>query len=487
MPRKQPPQRPGAPPAKPPPPQRPLGGPPKGAPANQAPPGSPGRHVGKEAPKIRQPLRPPPSAKLKAKKGGPRAISSIGLPTNVTHHTHASSMEEAQKLISNLMGGNQGNANANLPAPMMPSTTPAPVGDMSSSASALAAPTPIPRSRTAQDMAGTDTSSSSSSSQAPPKPMPRFRSMENLLSDKSGGEVTTAPVARPRPTPRKDVQSAVISPASDPDDPFIVKPPQRPLSAVGRPLPPVPNGPPPTFGSQSEETSSHSSGPPVQSHNILDAPLLGDTSSEPDPFDTSAIPKFLTHDPPPIPVRPPDASTRPSTADPPCPDVSPPPTPPALDTCPSYPVGGPERSKPFQSSSPTPQGDCPQESPPAPPSCPMEPPPPPPRLDSFPPDVAPQDLDMSESSNMPPSIPPPNLPPPPIPVRPGPQMLPHPYDWSSPCTQSSSYSTPSPTQTVGDSWVGEQADYTLDMKDPLKVDFGMPDASHRSLMYSIRR
>ncbi|XP_071104406.1 synaptojanin-2-like [Haliotis cracherodii] len=77
MPRKQPPQRPGAPPAKPPPPQRPPGGPPKAAASSQGPPGSPGRNVGREAPKIRQPLRPPPSANVKARKGGPRVVESL--------------------------------------------------------------------------------------------------------------------------------------------------------------------------------------------------------------------------------------------------------------------------------------------------------------------------------------------------------------------------------------------------------------------------
>ncbi len=47
----------------------------------------------------------------------PLQISSIGLPTNVSHTGHASSEEEAKKLIEQLMSG----GGSDLPAPMLPS------------------------------------------------------------------------------------------------------------------------------------------------------------------------------------------------------------------------------------------------------------------------------------------------------------------------------------------------------------------------------
>lgn len=45
-------------------------------------------------------------------------ISSIGLPTNVLHHGHAASMQEAQNVIEKLIRGES--VDASLPQPLMP-------------------------------------------------------------------------------------------------------------------------------------------------------------------------------------------------------------------------------------------------------------------------------------------------------------------------------------------------------------------------------
>ena len=47
-----------------------------------------------------------------------RQISTIGLPTNVTHHGHATSVEDAEKLISRLLGAPS--TDDNLPPPLVP-------------------------------------------------------------------------------------------------------------------------------------------------------------------------------------------------------------------------------------------------------------------------------------------------------------------------------------------------------------------------------
>ena len=48
-------------------------------------------------------------------------ISSIGLPTNVSHHGHAGNMEEAQNLIEKLIRGES--VDSSLPQPLQPNNS----------------------------------------------------------------------------------------------------------------------------------------------------------------------------------------------------------------------------------------------------------------------------------------------------------------------------------------------------------------------------
>ena len=49
-------------------------------------------------------------------------ISHIGLPTNVSHMSHAATPEEAEKLIQQLMAS--GPASSSLPPPLLPQKSP---------------------------------------------------------------------------------------------------------------------------------------------------------------------------------------------------------------------------------------------------------------------------------------------------------------------------------------------------------------------------
>ena len=51
-------------------------------------------------------------------------ITRIGLPTNVTHHTHASNIQDAQKLIQDLMSSG---GTGTLPAPLAPTNQQTPL------------------------------------------------------------------------------------------------------------------------------------------------------------------------------------------------------------------------------------------------------------------------------------------------------------------------------------------------------------------------
>ncbi|CAG5127246.1 unnamed protein product, partial [Candidula unifasciata] len=204
---KQPPARPSAPPVKPPPPQRPPGGPPKPSPTHSASglsqpsaSGAPNKPV---PPRIRQPLRPAPSDKSKAKKS--QKIGQIGLPTNVTHHGHASSIEEAQVLIQKLLSteSEQKSTGIPLPTPLIPSKSET---NLSAVAGGLLAPKVLPRSHTAQEIGDNAHS-------LQPQPVPRQRSVDNIHSGHTGTVPSdnisdTTSSSRPRPTPR--VQSSII-------------------------------------------------------------------------------------------------------------------------------------------------------------------------------------------------------------------------------------------------------------------------------------
>ncbi|GFR78438.1 synaptojanin-1 [Elysia marginata] len=356
---RQPPARPSAPPAKPPPPQRPPGGPPRPSPPTAAQaasgPGGPARPApassASQAPKVREPLRPPPSDKSRSKKGA--RISSIGLPTNVSHQGHASSIEEAQALIERLMTspaseGTTPTSGMPLPQPLLPSKSENNLSDASVDLTKT-----VSRSRTACDVRDTTESwsseATSSSSlqqqqqqQQQPQPVPRRRSSDNNLVGMEGNAavlesppqpsaskpdpVAPVPVARPRPVPRRDVQSGVPA-LPNPPAPAVARRPGSVLvmptpttdnsspthaPSASRPAPPPPVAPrpaplppdssapvPPARGSRPAAKLPVHDGdrlpptaPPVadethlldRTNSLVDDPPL---SSEPDPFDTA--------------------------------------------------------------------------------------------------------------------------------------------------------------------------------------------------------
>ncbi|XP_053385173.1 synaptojanin-1-like [Mercenaria mercenaria] len=238
-----PPQRPG-PPAKPPPPQRPSGGPPRPTPASSAPvkpPGSPQRPKKPvSGPPIKQPLGPQAIGKIKSKQQN--KITRIGLPTNVTHMGHAKSPEEAAALIEKLLQSGGTDIKGTLPAPLKPGLKPSQPN--------------IPKSKTSDDIPLTV-----DPSLQPPKVMQRVQSAENLTASQkmSNSQPVPAPrkdslegketdeELRPKPAPRRNIQSCYIEPNTGqaPSIPPPVVP--RPQSMINRgTLPALPKSVPET-------------------------------------------------------------------------------------------------------------------------------------------------------------------------------------------------------------------------------------------------
>ena len=196
VPVKQPPQRP-APPVKPPPPQRPSEGPIKPIQKSTAVPL-------KKIPAVRQPLGSKSINNIKNKSKQPK-VSSIGLPTNVSHHGHAGNMEEAQNLIEKLIRGES--VDSSLPQPLQPNNN------------ELGLPTQISQSRTS-DALSLITESPNSELNVH-RSIPRAKSTGNItgvenpvptprLRD-SPTDDNNVPVPRPRPAPRRDIQSAFVN------------------------------------------------------------------------------------------------------------------------------------------------------------------------------------------------------------------------------------------------------------------------------------
>ncbi|XP_059179019.1 synaptojanin-1-like [Physella acuta] len=313
---KQPPARPSAPPAKPPPPQRPPGGPPRPSPVpNSFSQAGAEKHVASPPPKIRQPLRPAPVNKIKKPQ---TKIGQISRPTNVTHQGHASSIEEAQALIQKLLTGDQTSAPTDsvaLPLPMVPSKSET---NLSAGLNQLA-PKSVPRSKTSQDVG--DAAFTKPPEQ--PHPVPRSRSIDKNLngSPTENAASVSADVVRPRPAPRRDVQSAFVAPNPEqslttPPSPLkrpgsvLVMP--MPIPVAARPAPPPPTSHPvaapklppnpvptpparPSRGSPSHTPFQNSQDPFVTTSNISSTSHILDRENsmvdvdkfEPDPFDTS--------------------------------------------------------------------------------------------------------------------------------------------------------------------------------------------------------
>ncbi|XP_055900212.1 synaptojanin-1-like isoform X1 [Biomphalaria glabrata] len=304
---KQPPARPSAPPAKPPPPQRPPGGPPRPV-ATQSGSSQPmvsgtyDRQIASQQPKTRQILRPAPIDKSKLKKPANK-IAQIGFPTNVTHHGHASSIEEAQALIQKLLVNNMDQDDTCLPAALVPSKSET---NLSSGWNQLGAPKSVARSKTSQDIG-----ESAASELAPPQALPRKQSLDRDAPVEAAGG--SAPLAKPRPAPRREVQSmACTSDASPSETP--PSPAKRPGSVMVLPPPPASARPAPPPPARPTSTSNTNPVPPARptrqldkvspTHSSKNSPMHdisdgnthlldrdnslieGDTS-EPDPFDTT--------------------------------------------------------------------------------------------------------------------------------------------------------------------------------------------------------
>ncbi|XP_012937640.1 synaptojanin-1 [Aplysia californica] len=322
---KQPPARPSAPPSRPPPPQRPPGGPPRPASAAVAAPaapmtgpGGPDRPAAAAPTKMRQPLRPAPSEKAKIKKPASKPIGQIGLPTNVTHHGHASSIEEAQALIEKLMAvpndegasgsSDDSGAAVSLPPPLAPSRSETNLSSASDSSQLV--PKPVPRSKTSNELLEDSTPDS-----VQQRPIPKQRSQDSPTDDSKLVKMTaapevkdpglSAPIARPRPAPRRDVQSCIVD---------------SPVQGLSQSLPPAPNKRP---------------------GSVLVMPTLPGPASRPAPPPPSARP------------APPPPSARPVSASP-SPTPLPAPVPPARPSRPSAPssnkTNNPSAPDPFDSS-----------------------------------------------------------------------------------------------------------------------------------------
>ncbi|WAR02120.1 SYNJ1-like protein, partial [Mya arenaria] len=391
------------------------------------------------------PVKPPPPQ---------RPIVRIGLPTNVTHMGHANSPEEAAALIEKLML--PGGASTNIPRSKTSEdvngdTLPPPpcVAKAQSVENISSTSRPIPPLPQLDPGAG-----------PPPQPAPR---KESLPSEKE-----TEGVARPRPAPRRNVQSCVFDPSSV-NVPAVAP---RPMSVADRGnLPRLPQSYPETsqnyYSSVVDHTrinpdmgkvllngsSKPSESSPEQSmamltpgaghqegeyetlwghtpavpkrkdiveepNTLLDKPISPQAfTSNVDPFDTSAITQRL---PPSVPLQP----------------IAPAMAPPTLPSVPPRPGTQPSKHSTVmmsqldeQVTNGDPQSyDAPPSSPPPSPprfDCPAEPPPLPPTEDfpSLDELSATNSTSMNEVANKlmllkEPTGPAPVLAPPPVPTRP---------------------------------------------------------------------
>ncbi|XP_013387463.1 synaptojanin-1 isoform X2 [Lingula anatina] len=373
-----PPQRPSAPPSRPPQPQRPPMAPQVTGPA-------------KVPAKAKPPMRP----QMMPKSERPSRPSMIGLPTNVSHAGHATTVEEAQKLIEKLMAQSSIDM-GDLPEPLLPG--------------AGAAPAPMPRTKAASTY---DLSMDSSPSvpQAAPRHKPDgllaeshglSKSTGNLIADDNieqdkykivTNEVESSlkvdwgaaktkesekEAGKPTPVPRREIHSMFVG-KSSPSPPL----PQPRTSAINI----APRGPPPPV----PEPAGRGPPPPVPAAR---------TSKSPDTSPTSQASSTRGPPPPVPPSRPSKEESR----------GPPPPVPTTRPMRQDLPSGTPvseQLGSPGMSPPPTP----PLGSPGSPP------PPPPNRTDSISPPDSPNHFDFGQRSEGG-SAPPPAVPPP-IPQRPG--------------------------------------------------------------------
>ncbi|XP_060607089.1 synaptojanin-1-like, partial [Ruditapes philippinarum] len=279
-----PPQRPG-PPAKPPPPQRPPGGPPRpsaGAPGAQSkPPSSPQRpRKPMSGPPIKQPLGPQAIGKIKSKQQN--KITRIGLPTNVTHMGHAKSPEEAAALIEKLLQSGGPDMKGTLPAPLKPGLKP----NQSN----------IPKSKTSDNIP-----LSADTVLQPPQGMQRVQSAENITTASSqpvpalrkdsleGKEADEE--SKPRPAPRRNIQSCYIESNSGLSSagPTTAPPPvvPRPQSMIDRgTLPAVPKALPETSQNYYSSVVDHSKIDAEKGQILLNGSNKSETVYEPTEYET---------------------------------------------------------------------------------------------------------------------------------------------------------------------------------------------------------
>ncbi|XP_063401650.1 synaptojanin-1-like isoform X1 [Mytilus trossulus] len=260
VPAKQPPQRP-APPVKPPPPQRPTGGPMKPVQQSTVAPL-------KKMPPVRKPLGSQSIKNIKSKKQA--KISSIGLPTNVLHHGHAASMQEAQNVIEKLIRGES--VDASLPQPLMPNND------------ELLTPSQIPQSRTAETLSSVAESANEGANV--PKPIPRARSTGNIT-----GTINPVPVPRSRDSPteeRKPIPRLRDSPTDDSSIPAS-RPRPAPRREVQSAFVPSTNSNDIYSGQVMSGLNQNEQNISSQPNSILDAPISPFTKPKADPFDTSNV------------------------------------------------------------------------------------------------------------------------------------------------------------------------------------------------------
>ncbi|XP_061177920.1 synaptojanin-1-like [Saccostrea echinata] len=289
-----PPQRPTGPPAKPPPPQRPKAPPfkPLQTAAKSIEP-----DVKKPPPVVRKPISSHSIKKIKIKQQQTTTTQmqpmNIGLPTNVTHHGHATSIEDAQSLIEKLMEGG-GNS---LPPALLPNTDNKMVRSQTSESvtankPTLEAPKPVPRHRSTENI--------SSMTEAPQRPQ-RPRDSPPSVQPRSD--------TRPVPAPRREVQSMAIHGGDQ------LKPTRGPP-----PIPPTrPQSWMPSTGTVPDDQTyavvnkTSKSIPDSSSQNILDVPLSPGSSdtAQKDPFDTSSVPSQFLNQAPQTAGKPPPRVSRP--------------------------------------------------------------------------------------------------------------------------------------------------------------------------------
>nr|XP_022328766.1 synaptojanin-1-like isoform X2 [Crassostrea virginica] len=402
-----PPQRPSGPPAKPPPPQRPKAPPVKTTGITEK---SSDSDVKRPPTMVRKPISSQSIKKMKTKQEPKMQAMNIGLPTNVTHQGHATSLEDAQSLIEKLMVG----GGASLPPPLLPNAdnkmTKSLTTESVEDKPGPEAPKPVPRNKTP----GT-----SPSQTAPPQRPQRLTPNTQPPAD-----------ARPVPAPRREVQSMVISEGQQvkPSRGPPPVPPTRPQSWM-----PNTSNPDQTYAVINKQGNSAADS---SNQNLLDSPLStgdGGGLAEHDPFDTSNIPShFLKQAPKSTTMAPPPRVSRPP---PPVPNRQVfnnqdlPPSASINKETDSGPWGNLQSSSEnssYSSSSPTvsPTPGPPSEPPPAVPAYggpPSESPPPPPSESPPPP---PSESPLPLPSENPPLEPPPPLPfngPPSEPPPPPPQ------------------------------------------------------------------